>query len=217
MMGVMGQARELYVKGMSETVLVQQASGTHVPLLRTAMEIHATYAENMSMDYICIYGRTTQKWNPYWEKIFIIQELIERYKTVFYLDADTLIVNPKDNLRAVVTRPIMMARHPGGCYGGIDGHWNTGVMFVQSCDLTKTFLADLIEHGPGERDWWEQNIANYLLTLPWYRKIPGELSNAYNSTYKVNESENPVIKALHGPTAGSIEEKVRIMKSWINS
>jgi hypothetical protein len=214
-MGVMGAARELYVKGLSDTVLVQQASGTHVPLLRTAMETHAAYAESMSMDYYCYYGRTTDRFNPYWEKIFIVQRLLEKYKTVLYLDADTLIVNPKDNLRSVISRPLMMVRHPGGCYGGVEGHWNTGVMFVQNTDLVKTFLKDVIEHGPGERDWWEQTIVNHILILPWYKKLVGELSCSYNSTYKVNEVPNPVIMALHGPTAGSIEEKVRIMKSWM--
>lgn len=205
------------VEAPHDTVFLQQASGKHTKLLKVTQEHHRAYAEKWNMDYWCIYGRSTQ-WQAYWEKMFLSRQLLQiGYKYIIYLDADTVIVDTNVNLKASIRKPMMMVRHPGCEFGGRAGHWNCGVLFIENCEAVKKFIDDVIAHGPGFPDWWEQTILNHLLTLPWYKDLVGELDVRYNSTYKINEAQNPIIKALHGPSAGDMNAKERLLREWLKS
>jgi len=197
----------------SDTVLFQQASGTHIPLLKLTQDHHRNYCEFMGMDYFCLFGRTTN-WPPYWEKLFIARML--DYKYVIYLDADTVIVDTKVDFRKVIIKPLMMVRHPAGKYGGRDGHYNCGVYFMEKTDGIRNLIEETISPGPGTPDWWEQTIINQLLVLPWYCDLVGELPAQYNATVGVNECVNPVIRACHGP-CGDMIQKARMIEQWLKS
>ena len=215
------QRKHLHEAGIHDAVLIPQASGKHLPLLKLTHEHHMKYAESMYMDYRCIFGRTVPadkaNWPAQWEKMFLIQFALKtQYKYIFWIDADAVIVDMSMDFRQVMKKAIMMTKHPGGYFdpSGKSWHYNDGVLFVKNDPIVSKLIDMTIDLGPGGPGWYDQLVLNYLVAIPFfYRENVGELDVKYNSCYGVNTSPSPVINTIHGPHA--IEKKLEVMREWM--
>ena len=180
-----------------DTVLVQCATGTHTRLLDLTRAHHEDYARAHGMDYICRYGPQQNERSPLWDKIPLLIDILKRsaYKNIIWLDADTLIVDPRQDLREAL---------PDGAWLGMVQHgnpayFNNGAMYLRNTPQALAFLEAVwntwpIDHG------WEDNAAviKVLEQDPARRRGVAILDDAWNSTYQQNESPRPVVKAWHG-------------------
>jgi hypothetical protein len=97
-----------------------------------------------------------------WDKIVLIRNLLEIYKTVMWIDCDAIICNPIDDIRTSLEEgyPIHISTH-----NGIPPNFpNTGVMVLHHDDISFELLEeiwkqeDMINHP-----WWEQGALIKLL------------------------------------------------------
>lgn len=186
---------------MRDAILIQQASGEHVALLRLTMERHVRYAERHGMDYVAYFGEVQPEgWHPVWSRsVLCLDELARGRKFVFSVDADAAIVDEATDLRQALPvgderGVIGLVQHPGPPV-----HLNCGVMLMRNGSLVRRLLVWVIRNGPGGPPWYEQAILNEIVVKrPEFEGVVVRVNEQWNSTYQVNESSDPVIKAWHG-------------------
>ena len=90
--------------GVSRAVLIQQASGSHVPLLELTAGRHAAYCARHGITFWSVQGAVQFSRAASWNKIALIQRALELdFDTVAWLDADTLI-SSKSNIKDFVSQ-----------------------------------------------------------------------------------------------------------------
>jgi hypothetical protein len=201
---------------MHGSVLIQQASGLHAPMLELVASRHAGYCVRHGITYWPVLGAVQFSRTPHWNKIVLIRHALDMgFDTVAWLDADTLIVRDEEDFRTALhpdDGPIAVARHPGGGDARLHEHWNTGVMFLRNTPEVREFFRAVWELGPlGEKPTYEQARINDLLA-----QFPGlvqRLDDRWNSTERVNEAPEPVIKAWHGQGLGALHSIYQELKN----
>lgn len=130
-------------------------SGDHERLLKLAARSFRPFAERHGYA-LHLHTEPVDRTRPApWSKIPIVRDLLDRYDTVLWLDSDTVVVDPREDLPPA--RFMALVEHPGLMV-------NTGVWSLRSTDDTRAFLdevwaqEDLVEHR-----WWENAAVARLL------------------------------------------------------
>jgi hypothetical protein len=141
--------------GRVSKAIASLGSGDHERLLKLASRSFRPFAERHGYA-LHLHTQPVDRTRPApWSKIPIVRDLLDRYDTVLWLDSDTVVVDPREDLPA--TRFMGLVEHPGLMV-------NTGVWSLRSTDETRAFLdevwaqEDLVEHR-----WWENAAVARLL------------------------------------------------------
>ena len=200
------------------SVLAQQArSAAYGALLDLTEARHRAYAERHRMAYVRVDGPVADpSWPGHWDQIRLLLNLLgEGAEAVFWLDADTLIVDEDADLRdGLGDGLVRMARHPGP-----PAHWNCGVLLARNALGVVLFLRATLERGPGEAPWYQQAVMNELLALPRWRHLVSRLDDRWNATFGVSEVARPAVVAWHdgqGP-AGKLARMAAYLDSLDDS
>jgi len=186
---------------MTDTVLIQQATGDCVTMLELAAGRHAAYCARHGITYWPVLGDVQFSRPPHWNKIVLIQHALALgFATVAWLDADTLIVRDQEDFRTALDPaggPLAMSLHPANHSSGAPEHWNSGVMFLRNTPRVREFFQAVWDAGPlGPHCWHEQ--ARMLDLLPRFPGLVQRLDDRWNATETVTEVPDPIIKAWHG-------------------
>jgi hypothetical protein len=183
--------------------LLQQGREGYWPLLDLVAPIHQAYADAHDLTYICHKGAVVTKWPGYWDSVQLMLDLSQDSGTgqVFWMDADVLIVSNADMRDVLGEHLVGMARHPSNQHGE---HYNCGVLFFRACEQVSDWLRKVLDGGPGEHPYYQQDYMNLYLREPqWAGKVL-ELPHEWNSTVKLGHPENCNIRAWHGHKGGAV-------------
>lgn len=194
------------------TVLIQHGTGEYAELLRLTHPIHSAYAERHGISFWAMQGDMPIERSPHWNKILLIQmALSSGFELVVWLDADTLIVRPEQDIRqaAPETGTIAMCEHPGE-WRGHPSHFNSGVIVARNRPQAVTFFEKVWAAGPIRHGWQEQvRILECAAEMP---ELVCRIDDRWNSCEEKNPCENPVIKAWHGRGTRTLE----LMRNEVN-
>src|SRR5262249_9727637 len=146
--------------GSWATVLIQQATGRHVQLLDLSASRHSAYARKHGLTFWSVRGDLQFERTPHWNKIVLIRQALQLgFEMAVWLDADTLIVDPSQDVRWGLPDgpPIGLCRHPTP-WNGQPWHWNSGVILVRNTELARSFFDQVWAAGPVEH-WWQEQVA----------------------------------------------------------
>jgi hypothetical protein len=185
---------------MSRAVLIQQASGRHVPMLHLTARRHAEYCARHHLTYWALAGDVQFTRSPHWNKIVLIQEALRQgFELVTWLDADTLIVRDTEDIRTALTgrAPLAMAIHRSPGLNGPKDHYNSGVMVLRNTFETREFFDAVWHEGPLRNHHWNEQarILDLLAKSPALVQV---LDPCWNATQGLAPVEDPIIKAWHG-------------------
>lgn len=184
-----------------------------VEMLQLTEAWHAEYCKKHGIDYQCIYTNPIPDSDPLkgsWGKIKLIRDaLYEGYEYVFWLDADTLIVDLDADLRSAV-EPFKI----GACWHRIPqlNHWNVGALYIDNCQETREFISAWLEEYPGKPQWLEQGAFNELAML---NKTVVTVSDKWNSTIDVSYVPDAVVLGFHGQ--GDTQYRINLMRDTLQS
>lgn len=191
--------------GRPASVLCSLATGSHRELLAESAPTLAAYAERHGWSLVLSAERLAER-PPSWTKILLIQELLEEYEFVFWVDADAVIVDLDRDILTEINddADIWFAHHPQE-RNPTARVLNAGIILARSTEFTRCLLASIwaseqfIDHN-----WWENaallDLLGYSLESPFPKLRPsewdariGELDLAWNSVPGYCESPHPVI------------------------
>jgi hypothetical protein len=180
--------------------------GRYEELLRLASPTFTDYAANHGYDLVLRFKASAGTRPVAWAKVGLIQQLLDDYDIVLWLDADTVIVDSGADVADEIGAGDWMAlcRHqtPEGLVP------NTGVWLCVARPETKAFLARLDAHpGFDHHRWWENAAVIDLLGYQFDPVRPGAdesattgvryLDNRWNSV-TVDPAIEPRIKHFAG-------------------
>lgn len=151
-----------------------------------------------------------------WMRVIMERDFLRLgYDYVFYLDVDTLIVDADIDLRDAFigsNAGMLMCKHPD--------LYNSGVSFfhkVPGLDaLMEAWTARYPEKiPPGEMVWDEQNVINFLMVDPRFPGLVERMDDKWNSSFRTNESPNPVISAWHGACDENGNRDIGLVARWM--
>jgi hypothetical protein len=121
------------------------------------------YAERFGYDLV-IGDRHAPGRTPHWGKIILLQELVQEYDLVLWLDSDAMILNFTMDIAQMLDedcfQALLMEQH------GVRWNPNTGVWLLRGKDQTTIqFLQDVWETGPQPGPWNEQSAV--IKTMGW--------------------------------------------------
>lgn len=154
---------------MSDRVLCSIGAGAHEELLAHSGATFELYAARHGYDLDLRTELLAADRPASWSKVLLVRELLERYRTVFWVDADAAIVDPaRDVTDELAPRAFLgLVAHR---YGGQQIP-NCGVMVVRRSRAARRLLDRMwARAGRREHPWWE-NAA--LLDLLGY-EIPDD-------------------------------------------
>jgi hypothetical protein len=194
------------------TTVVQQArSAEYGALLDLTQTQHQAYAERHGMEYVRVDGAVAPpSWSGHWDQIQLLVNLLnDGAGFVFWLDADTLIVDLEADLHEGLGEgQLAMTRHPGP-----PAHWNCGVLLARNTPQVRGFFAQTLALGPGEFPWYQQKVMNHLLARAEWRHLISRLDDRWNATFGVTEVARPAVVAWHDGQ-GAASKLVR-MKAYL--
>jgi glycosyltransferase involved in cell wall biosynthesis len=179
------------------TLLLQAARGSHREMLELTRDRHAAYARTHGMEYACRLEYPAPDRHAGWDKIALLLDALRsrQYETIVWLDADALIVDERRDLREALPAGLWlgMARHGEG------GWYNSGAMYLRATPECLQFFEAVWANWPVGHPW-EDNAAilQVLEREPGRWPGVGTIDDAWNSTFLVNESPQPVVMAWHG-------------------
>jgi ADP-heptose:LPS heptosyltransferase len=190
----------------AKTVLIQQASGVHLEMLKLTHDLHNAYAVRHGLTYCCVRGPVQSDRHPFWDKIRLIQMMLATgFEFVVWLDADTLVVRPEIDVRTALRDgpSIGMCQNPLP-WGDQPWHYNAGVIMVRNTGTARWFFDEVwragqVDHHP----WHEQAKINELTHKN--KNLVQPLHNKWNCTKGVNTTPRPIIMAWHGQGAGGVK------------
>ncbi len=195
----------------NDCLLIQQVSenSEHINLLKITTVRNLDYCLLHKTDYeLLVSGNVLDQGG--WEKVRLIRAAMELpYKYIVYLDADTVIVDMKSDLRdGCPPDKIGACRHilTNPPYSAYLDHLNVGALYVSNCEATRAFVDEWLAGFPGTTDppWYEQGVFNRLRG-----DIVIEIDAKYNATGQVNPSPNPVVLGFHGQ--GDVRQRFDLM------
>ena len=195
---------------MNNAVLIQQIypNTPGVAMLELTRAHHKAYCDKWHMDYWCKFENPQEEFDPLkgsWGKIELIRcALDEGYEYVFWLDADTLIVDFETDLRDAV-----QCNKIGACWHRIPqmNHWNVGALYLDNEYATRTFINEWRKTYPGSPQWMEQGEFNRLARE---NRTVVTLSDKWNATLDVNIVPDAVVLGFHGQ--GDTAYRVKLMQ-----
>lgn len=185
--------------------LVQQASGPHTELLQLTLPKHLEYCARHHITYLPSFTPTPRDGSaPVWQRYdFIFDALLKGFDGLVWLDADTVIVDPKTDLRGAFqnVRYIGMAKHTTpyvGLRGRLTFHYNAGAMFVRNTAPSLRFLHAVQSRGeiPNPYGWHDQPTIHEIMFETGF--TIDEVPAKWNSTQFINEVRKPVVQSFHG-------------------
>jgi hypothetical protein len=185
---------------MSNTVLIQQASGPMRLMLELTAARHADYCARHGICYWPVLGDVQRERSPHWNKITLIKHaLAEGFERVVWLDADTLILRFDEDIRTAINGgpPLALAQHPVPDLDGNPTHFNSGVIIARNGARAREFFDAVWTAGPlWKHPWHEQGRVHDVLKR--FPDMVQRLDDRWNSTVNVTDVPNPIIKAWHG-------------------
>ncbi|MEP6754023.1 MAG: hypothetical protein ABJA67_00865, partial [Chthonomonadales bacterium] len=166
-------------------------------LLDITRQRHEQYAKLHNMDYVCQYGPQQSERPAMWDKIPVLIDLLKRrkYKYIFWMDADTLIVDMGRDMRSSAPESSWL----GMVTHGNPPYYNNGVMHVKNCPQALVFLEAVWNHYPVASAWEDNEaVIKVLEQNPALRSGVTIISDDWNSTVGQNQSPQPVVVAWHG-------------------
>ena len=175
-------------------------------MLRLTIQRHMAYATAYGMDYWAMQGGLQAERMAEagaWAKIELIKMALEKgYEYVFWIDADSAIVDFKTDLRDAA-KDI----HIGACVHdpaksdylkqyGVEKHINVGDLYIRNTPEAKQFIDEWFASYPGEPRWAEQGSFNTLIKK--YPDTVSAIDDKWNATVNVNMVDNPVVMGYHG-------------------
>jgi hypothetical protein len=167
------------------------------------------------------YGR-----EPSWAKVKRLIETFEAgYDVAFWLDADTVIVNPTQDIFVPEEMHQAVVEHR------VDGTTaiNLGVWYLKKEALP--FLHEVWETGivpASVYDWWEQNtVMQTLGIMPFHPYAKPQQSNPYLqkvflldygwnvNPYDARNFGTHNLRILHAAGCGSVVRRADIMRRWV--
>lgn len=150
-----------------------------------------------------------------WSKIPIIKQWLTQYEYFFYLDSDTLIVDTAVDLREAFTGSsagILLCEHPS--------MFNSGVVFFHKVPGLDALMDAWVAENPanvlpGHIAWDEQVIINRLMVDNRFLGLVRKMDDKWNSSFRTNESPNPVISAWHGACDDNGKRDVGLVAQWM--
>lgn len=183
----------------SKAILIQQATGAHTEMLDLTGARHEAYAARHDLTFWSVRGNVQFERATHWNKIRLIQTaLAQGFELVVWLDADTVIVRPEEDLRAALPDgpPIGLCRHDTQGWNGRPYHHNSGVIFVRNTPLARQFFDEVWAAGPVNHSWHEQ-----VRVIEMMEKFPDavqRLDDRWNSSEEITPRADAVIRAWHG-------------------
>jgi hypothetical protein len=144
------------------TAVCTLATGAYEELVDVAAPTFTRFARLHDHDLVIVRHELSGGRPTAWGKLSLLRELLETYDAVAWLDADTVVVDPTDDLLGTLTRsqPMKLVFHR---YGGLEIP-NLGVIAVASTKWTKWFLERLWTYEAYvDHCWWENAAALDLL------------------------------------------------------
>jgi hypothetical protein len=150
--------------------LVTFGSGPAAELLEMALPTFRDYAQRHG--YELVIGEEPCERPPAWTKIPLLQRAIETHQFVLWLDADAIILDPRDDIEAVVPQHAFQAfnLYCGSPESG-EAAPCTGVWALRAGTRARDLLAavwaqDDLAHHP----YWEQ--AALMRLMGWTTELP---------------------------------------------
>lgn len=193
--------------GSSSRVIVSLARGDHRRMLALSAATFEAYARRFGWDLVLSTESLAPKRPGAWSKIPLLQQLLERYELVWWIDADAVIVDLERDITAAV-------HSRADVY--LVGHAqerdekavvpNAGVLLLRRSPFTIDFLdAVWASEQHIDHNWWENAAVIELLgqslvppfpitspTSRWRERV-GLLDLCWNSVPDYHESPSPVV------------------------
>lgn len=164
------------------------------------------------IDPVCI-AKYTGNYN--WMRVIMMRDFLRRYDYLFYLDVDTLIVDTAVDLRDAFIGSkagMLMCLHPS--------MYNSGVSFFHQVPRLDALMDEWAERYPekiplGEMVWDEQSVINQLMVENRHLGLVERMDDKWNSSFRTNESPNPVISAWHGACDDNGIRDIGLVARWM--
>jgi len=149
----------------SSKVICSLAQRSHRQLLAVAAPTYEAYARRWGWDVVLSTEDLAMGRPIAWAKVQFITELLHDYQTVWWIDADAIIVDLERDILAELQpgRDLHLAFHaqPGARDNPIP---NSGVLLVQRSAWSTEFLARLwAQEQFTDHNWWENAALLHLL------------------------------------------------------
>lgn len=188
----------------SNAVLIQQASGEHMQMLRLTYHLHSLYCERHGIDYWAFFGEPVDLEGraPNWCRVKLMQMAqVAGYQFIIWLDADCLIVGDTDLREACVEPGFNMTWCDMSAWKSeaLYDHWNTGAIYFNARlpSESKSLLHFWWHESDKGHGWADQHAFN-LAANKHLISAPHALDRKWNSIYPEFLSPEPVVMAWHG-------------------
>ncbi len=202
----------------SGTVVCSIGAGAHGELLDIARPPLAAWASRFGYDLDLRTELIAPDRPASWSKVRLVRELLDSHRVVIWLDADTVVVDGREDLACRVSRqrPLALVAH----HYAAQTVPNLGVFAMRSCARTKALLDTLwsmteyVDHT-----WWENaallDLLGYDIATEPIRKVRESeldariewLGTEWNSI-ALDPSDHPII--VHHPGTADAD-RVRLM------
>lgn len=212
----------------SNTIICNIATA-HYKDLRDIMEPTVIYYGNLhQIDTLLLTEGLVPERPAAWDRIVLLYNLLRFYEIVIWLDADTVIVDPRIDIRCELDScfPVQMVTH----FSRVPIFPNTGVWVAKRDHQTEELLeAVWNQTGRINHQWWEQQavldllgfVNNYHSILAYngptkYSSMIGLLDIKWNSRPMDQEiAESPVI--MHYCGIHPFDKRLEEMKKGYNA
>lgn len=149
----------------SGRVICSLATRHYRQLLAVAAPTYLAYGRRWGWDVVLSTEDLGEGRPPAWAKVRLIQELLHRYATVWWIDSDAILVDLERDITAELQagRDFHVAFHaqPDGRDNPIP---NSGVMLIQRSPWSTDFLSRLwAQEQFIQHNWWENAALLHLL------------------------------------------------------
>lgn len=184
------------------------ALGMHSHLQAVASPTLVAYAKRWKWDVVLSSENLANDRPPAWAKVRLMQQLLDEYEMILWIDSDALIVELDRDIMAELPQTnsdIYLVEHAQAAPENAVVP-NSGVLLLRRSPYTADFLkrmwdmTEFIEHN-----WWENAallaMLGHSLEAPWQLIEPtsdrahvGFLDLAWNSVPDLCESDKPVVR-----------------------
>jgi hypothetical protein len=207
----------------NDAIIIQHcySNSEYANMLRLSYSRHCQYALMHKFDYWALVGNVYQppiEDHPgAWEKIYWVRQAFSYgYQFVAWLDADSLIVDMKADLRDALKGGVQIGacQHPGPPV-----HLNVGVMYFANTQAVNDFITEWLNHmNDPVRGWAEQGWFNELSQGEKHKGVVGRIDDIWNATYHAGTNRpNSVVLGFHGPAAIGPLARFQAMQSALAS
>jgi len=203
-------------------VVCSLATGTFAELLDIAAPTFDAWAREQGYDLVLSTEHLDAARHPSWSKLALVEELLEQYEVVIWLDADTVVVRFDEPMPEPGEGQVIALSHHHQAHDRAHPVANAGVFAIRrGADATALLAAWRADpERLQDHNWWENAAFLRLLghsleppfeviePSPWVSKVRS-LDLRWNSVPGYCEARDPVIvhhaRAEHGDNQRRIE------------